>query len=136
MAEPNATPTPEGLEKLLSNPDLIRTVGALMGGTPTASDAENPAADGLSRVLSDPELLSKLPQVMEMLKPALQGVAQESTPEAESLPVSALPSVKPPHSHRDDLLLALKPFLSPERAQKVDMLLRLERLGSVLQVLK
>lgn len=134
MAEPSATPSTESLEKLLSNPELIRTIGSIMGA-PSESSPDAPADDGLSRVLSDPELMAKLPKVVEMLKPMLQSTPASTSTPAESIPTAARPSA-PPHSCRDDLLLALKPFLSPERAATIDVILRLGRLGSVLQALK
>ncbi len=139
MAEPTTTPMPEGLEKLLANPDLLRTIGTIMGAPTPEKGQGAPDVDGLSRVLSDPEMMAKLPQIMEMLKPMMQSTStQESVPTAaqESVPAAAHPVVAPPHNCRDDLLLALKPFLSPERASAIDMLLRLGRLGSVLQTLK
>lgn len=135
MAESNTTPSAEGLEKLLANPDLLRSIGSLMGA---ASSAETPPVDGLSRVLSDPTLMAKLPQVIEMIKPVLQNETPTTPPEApsgESVPTIAHPGA-PRRNCRDDLLLALKPFLSPERAAAIDTLLRLGQLGSVLQALK
>lgn len=120
MAEPTAFPTSDGIEKLLSNPDLLRTV---IGGAGAESD-------GLSRVLSDPALMAKLPAVIEMIKPMMSAEASTNAP-------TTLPTQKPlPHNRRDDLLLALKPFLSTDRAAAVDTLLRLAQLGSILQNLK
>lgn len=133
MTEPtdNTAPISENLEKLLSDPTLLRTIGSALGAdaAPTSDGADNtdtsPAADGLSKVLSDPALMAKLPQVIEILKPMLQSTASADTT-----------APKPPQSPRDDLLLALKPFLSRERAATVDTILRLARLGNVLQSLK
>ncbi|MBQ9773808.1 MAG: hypothetical protein IJW30_04005 [Clostridia bacterium] len=142
MDETTATPSPlsEALNRLLANPELLRTVGAMLGTPPTPSGdaaastapaetvaaSATPATDGLSAVLSDPALMAKLPQMMETLAPMLQ-----------LIPASA-PVHKDGGSHhcRDDLLLALKPFLSHERAAAVDTILRLSRLGSALQTLK
>lgn len=135
MAESTPTPTPEGLGKLLSNPELIRKIGTIVGA-PSDPVQSTPVSDGLSRVLSDPELMAKLPQIMEMLKPTIQSAPSDAAATSEALPVIAPNPIAPPHSHRDHLLLALKPFLSPERAATIDMLLRLERLESVLRTLK
>ena len=38
--------------------------------------------------------------------------------------------------YRDGLLLALRPFLSPERREALDTLLRIARLGSVLRQIR
>ena len=138
------------LGKLLSNPDLMRNLSSILGksgeGTevaeqqvpqspPSQPPLENPQAmaDGISRVLSNPEMMAKLPDVMKMLAPMMQ---QTQSSQSASVPASATPSHgvgKDRHGCRNDLLLALKPFLSPERCRAVDMLLGLSRLGDVLQ---
>ena len=135
------------LGKLLSNPDLIRNISSMLGksgegagaveqqASPSQPPLENPQAmaDGISRVLSNPEMMAKLPDVMKMLAPMMQ---QTQSAEGASAPVSATPSHgagQDRHSCRNDLLLALKPFLSPERCRAIDMLLGLSRLGDVLQ---
>lgn len=136
------------LGKLLSNPDLLRNISSVFGTSGTQPSQEPPptmqnqttptgegsVADGISRVLSNPEMMAKLPNVMKMLAPMMQ--EHQSTPLAQAAPaaVSSPPSGEQNrHSCRNDLLLALKPFLSPERCRAIDMLLGLSRLGDVLQ---
>ena len=140
------------LGKLLSNPDLIRNIssmlqksgegttqeGTMQEGTPPPTNlpplGNNEAVvDGISRVLSNPEMMAKLPDVMKMLAPMMQ---QTQSSQGASVPASATPSHGGEHDRkgcRNDLLLALKPFLSPERCRAIDMLLGLSRLGDVLQ---
>ncbi len=135
------------LNSLLSNPDLIRNISSMLGASGTATATEtsptppNPSplgnneavADGISRVLANPEMMAKLPDVMKMLAPMMQ----QTTPAVQdALPASAAV----PHAGdrdrrgcRNDLLVALKPFLSPERCRAIDMLLGLSRLGDALQ---
>ena len=141
------------LNTLLSNPDLIRNISSILGtgGTGTTAEPTSPSpspsapppvnesavADGISRVLANPEMMAKLPQVMSMLAPMMQQA--KPTEQESSVPASA--ALSPSHGGkeydrrncRNDLLLALKPFLSPERCRAVDMLLGLSRLGDVLQ---
>ena len=135
------------LGSLLSNPDLIRNISSMIG-KPGEGAIEKPAAQsipsqpiatnndavtaGISRVLSNPEMMAKLPDVMKMLAPMMQGpqsLPRESSPTSASLQSGA----KDRHGCRNDLLIALKPFLSPERCHAIDMLLGLSRLGDVLQ---
>lgn len=143
----SSAPTPSTdvsalLGKLLSNPDLLGNLSAVLGSpgaadsassVPTLVNTEN-IGEGISRVLSNPEMMAKLPDVMKMIAPMMQG-AQSS----QETPVSALSSPEAKGGSRDrrscrnDLLLALKPFLSPERCHAIDMLLGLSRLGDVLQ---
>lgn len=93
----------------------------------TESPAETnspPIADGLGAILSNPELMSKLPQVMAMLKPMLGEGASPSAPHKGT-----------PEENRNALLLALKPFLSEDRQHAVDAILRIAKLGNVLRQL-
>ena len=126
------------LGSLLSNPDLLRNISAMLGGGASAEQAPaapptasgDGVADGISRVLSNPEMMAKLPDVMKMLAPMVQG-AQSSPP----VPLSPArePEERDRRGCRNDLLIALKPFLSPERCRAIDMLLGLSRLGDALQ---
>ncbi len=139
------------LGTLLSNPDLIRNISSMLGGASVgttqeaSSQSSNPSplgnneavTDGISRVLSNPEMMAKLPDVMKMLAPMMQQSQSASGASAlASVPVSATPSHEGERDRRgcrNDLLLALKPFLSPERCRAIDMLLGLSRLGDALQ---
>lgn len=127
------------LGSLLSNPDLLRNISSMLGGGATTAEQAPAApptassegvADGISRVLSNPEMMAKLPDVMKMLAPMVQG-AQSSPP--VSLPPAREPGERDRRGCRNDLLIALKPFLSPERCRAIDMLLGLSRLGDALQ---
>ena len=134
------------LGKLLSNPDLIRNISSMLAAT-NSGDGEQKAsaplvstsgngeamADGISRVLANPEMMAKLPEVMKMLAPMMQPT---QSAQGASVPASATSSQGGGQDRkgcRNDLLIALKPFLSPERCRAIDMLLGLSRLGDVLQ---
>ena len=136
------------LGNLLSNPDLIRNLSSVLGAsngervepatteqsTPPATENKQAMAEGISRVLSNPEMMAKLPDVMKMLAPMMQ---QAAPAPGASVPASATLSNdvggRDRRGCRNDLLLALKPFLSPERCRAIDMLLGLSRLGDALQ---
>ena len=134
------------LGSLLSNPDLLRNISSMIGKSgegatekpapqpiSSPSVANNDAVtDGISRVLSNPEMMAKLPDVMKMLAPMMQGV-QSSPGESSPTSASLQSEEKDRRGCRNDLLIALKPFLSPERCHAIDMLLGLSRLGDVLQ---
>lgn len=133
------------LGKLLSNPELVRNLSSVLGASsasggelkpsaPANGGGENAMQEGISRVLSNPEMMAKLPDVMKMLAPMV-GQAQQAAPVALPSPSEAQPHGRE-HDRkncRNDLLLALKPFLSPERCRAIDMLLGLSRLGDALQ---
>ena len=137
------------LGKLLSNPDLLRNLSSVLGATSgsgggggqTVSEPQaapslmnnETVTEGISRVLSNPEMMAKLPDVMKMLAPMMQG-AQSAAPAIAPASVAVSHGdERDKRGCRNDLLLALKPFLSPERCRAIDMLLGLSRLGDVLQ---
>lgn len=137
------------LSTLLSNPDLIRRVGAMLGaaqgiGTSTEPDTkatdssptEAPQAaptsaggtpDGLSTLLSDPAMLEKLPQIIAVMKPLMGAMPSPQPPKEEK--------TTSPELCRDNLLCALKPFLSPSRCEAVDTIMRISKLGTVFKQL-
>ena len=128
----------DALSSILSNPETMAKIRAMAeqlssNGAPSATNSaiapapigEN-SADGLASVLSNPALMAKLPQMMSLLAPML--ASPPSPPHNETH--------KSTEDHRNDLLLALKPFLSPERCQAVDTILRIARLGTILRQIK
>lgn len=102
------------------DPAKIEQLKTLLAG----ASEKSPAADGISSVLSNPELLSKLPLVMETLKPMLG----QSAPQLPPKPLSH-------EEERDRLLSSLRPFLSGERQETLDAILKLSKLGEVLKQL-
>lgn len=137
---------------LLSDPELMNRIKTLMQGTtpqaspeaspeattdapvsassPLSSLFENGGADGLSALLANPALLEKLPQIMAMLKPILTAQSPQTSQN------SALTKPTIVSDERDKLLLSLKPFLSRERQEAVDAILRIAKLGTILQQIK
>ncbi|MBQ7829772.1 MAG: hypothetical protein IJ345_05825 [Clostridia bacterium] len=115
------------------------------------TDRDQPSApptssspDILSTLLSNPELISKLPSLISSVKPMLDMLGLGSQPTAETgatrdgdKAVSAGVSVK--RSQTDDrraaLLCAMKPYLSHDRQQAIDYILKLSRLGDLLKTL-
>ncbi len=121
-------PLSDMLGAVLSNPELLRRVGEVMGSvtpprTEPPPDRTSPPQAGLEGVLQDPEFLKKLPQMMEMLRPMMAQGGQKAPDKAEALP--------DPIKQRNALLCALKPFLSPSRAAAVDTIIRLSYLGNL-----
>lgn len=150
-SNPDAGTSPLGnsAEQLLSNPDLLSRIGNIINTVSAAPPSAAPSStvsapqtasanvgggipmDGLSAILSNPAMLEKLPQIMAMLKPMM----------ATMSPVPTAPAGEPRREKsmadcRDDLLCALKPFLSPERREAVDSIIRIAKLGIVLKQLK
>ena len=141
-SDPAASPLSGMLATLLSHPEMLEQIQSAIGKPqfPPAGEAPAaqsnagdstpagaPAVDGLASVLANPEMMAKLPQVMAVLKPMFAGEAGKHPPG------------HPARSHEDcrnDLLLALKPFLSSERRNAVDAILRIAQLGTVIRQIK
>lgn len=141
-----APPLADMLNAVLSNPALMQSLRDVMTSTaaqtqqasqgqetPPSTEQAAPVSssavsDGLASVLSNPEIMAKLPQMMAVLKPMLT--------ESETTVPALQPHGKDAECCRNDLLLALKPFLSPERRRAVDAMLRISKLGEVLRHIK
>lgn len=106
--------------------------------------AQNPTGDIVSALLSNPELLSKLPALLSSIKPIIDMLGIGSTGQA-STPVSAPAALNTSANStakqdktadsRTALLSAMKPYLSPERQNAVDYIVKLGRLGDILKTL-
>lgn len=167
-----ASPLSGMLEGLLSNPEMLKRIGSIIGAMSSAqpstpapdpsvqvavqdtsaveetAESSAPEAtpasasginfmggDGLASLLTDPSMLEKLPQIIAVMKPLMASMPppKPSPPSHSSSPPSHSSS---PQDCRDNLLLALKPFLSPERRDAVDSIIRISKLGTVFKQLK
>ena len=146
---PPSAPPVDLLQGILSNPEMMQRIGTVLGSLSQSAPSElakrddvgeNPIADssaapvgaplggsdGLASILSNPEMMEKLPSVIAMMKPMLtapQGTQKEEAHRSVS-------------DQRDNLLLALKPFLSAPRQDAVDSILRIAKLGLLLGQIK
>ena len=122
------------------------------GGAPPASQSPPataasgaPSGDILSSLLSNPELIAKLPTIISSVKPILEMLVKSNmgatgTASVAALPVQSAPSaptVKIDHSSdsRSALLCAMKPYLSEDRRNAIDYIVKLGRLGDILKTL-
>ena len=139
-----STPSPSSpLTSLLSDPALLSAVRGIVSGlgnekstSEEATATPNTGVGGidLSALLSNPALLQALPRLISGLTAATKE-ATETKENVEALPVSVPPSppVRPAGSiPRNELLLSLKPFLSKERCEAIDLIIRLSTLGGIL----
>ncbi len=141
-------------------PDLFSLLGKFMQSTSSES-GEEPSATGssagaeqktaggdiLSSLLANPEIISKLPQVLSMLKPLMEGgttvTASASPPEPSVISSPSGNATQAglfrPHGkecdNRATLLYALKPYLKRERQEAIDYMVKLSKLGDILKSL-
>lgn len=140
-------PIAQMLNGILSDPEKMKQIGAIVGAlssTPLPSiptdTPEKPAdsaplsaesifgGDGIASLLKNPDVLEQLPQILSVMKPLLASMPPLNPPQNKKEPSA--------QDCRDNLLLALKPFLSSERRDAVDTLIRISRLGTVFRQLK
>jgi hypothetical protein len=129
--------------------DIIKSIGTgnIDPSTPDSTRPSTPQNDLFSSLLSSPELLAKLPTIISTVKPLLEMLSSSSTQSASAHPAapkvaqsgeSTLAARDMNHggnAHRSALLCALKPYLSSDRRQAIDYILKLDRLGDVLKTL-
>jgi hypothetical protein len=117
------------------------------GAGTSASNSQNPL---LSSLLSNPELLVKLPSIISAAKPIIDMFSQsQKSPSAatsDSVATGALISGSDNKSAptrtlgreaecRNALLCAMKPYLSSDRQNTIDYIVKLSRLGDILKTL-
>jgi hypothetical protein len=128
-------------------PNSAPTGAGGMGGTGGIGGL---GGDLLSSLLSNPELIAKIPTIISSVKPLLDmlgsQMGQSSPPPAAQaasvkLPEAASASASVPtiargkDSDRAALLCAMKPYLSRDRQNAIDHIIKLSRLGDVLKSL-
>lgn len=132
MTDNQNTPSPDQLPQLLNtlltNKELMEKISGIMG-PPSENKTRNEtdAPSDIGAVLSDPEIMSKLPEVISVLRPMLGDGTKQASPKSE-------------HTHANDqrmaLLCALKPYLSPKRCEAIDYFTRISKLGDMIKNLK
>jgi hypothetical protein len=122
--------------------------GGGMGGT--GGTGGGIGGDLLSSLLSNPELLAKIPTIISSVKPLLDMLGSQmgqssppptvqaasvKLPEAASASASVPTIARGKDSDRAALLCAMKPYLSRDRQNAIDHIIKLSRLGDVLKSL-
>ena len=126
--------------------------------SPQTAAQSRDQGDLASLLLSNPALLEKLPTLLSMAKPLIgifsnqalqQGSAQESIQASAQMAATEERAVgafdapknnKPAVSHNDPdrraaLLCAMKPYLSADRREAIDYIIKLSKLGDLLKSL-
>ena len=100
--------------------------------------------DILSALLSNKELISKLPQIISVAKPIFElmgsspALKTEHTEKSTSSALPAYPAASARSKSEADrvaLLCAMKPYLSRDRQNAIDYVIKLSRLGDILKTL-
>ena len=131
---------------------VLQKLGGIGGGAPpqnqgSSASATTNAASGdiLSSLLSNPELIAKLPAIISSIKPIIDMLGKSAAQQNDSVAVAALPVDNAPSlpasritqgsESRTALLCAMKPYLSEDRRNAIDYIVKLGRLGDILKTL-
>lgn len=113
------------LGELLSNQEVMSKISEITGAPSnnkeTNTHAKAPDTSNIDSLLSNPDIISKLPDVINVIKPIMGG---EKTTSNQSL------------DKRMGLLVAMKPYLSPKRCEAIDYITRISKLSETLKGLK
>ena len=121
------------LDKVLSNPDILTTVASALSGVSNGTgEAESKSADApraeesamASAPLDTDVMMQKLPQIMKMLSPMMSGSGAKNHSPAHD-----------PTDKRACLLLAIKPYLSKERCEAIDYIIKFSKLSEILKTM-
>lgn len=141
--EPEAKGMPDltgAVESIMSSPEFAGIINELRGGGDSAN-AQTPP-------LAQEDILSRLPEVMAMLKPLVgTGNSEPSAPPVkndpepetkppESKAVSAILPKKYDKSRAEKLMAALKPYLSSNRCEIIDKCVSVMQITDVMEALQ
>ena len=120
------------LDKVLSNPEILTTVASALSGASGGTGEAEKTADLPSTEESVPAsapldtdvMMQKLPQIMKMLSPMMSGPGAKNHSPAHD-----------PSDKRACLLLAIKPYLSKERCEAIDYIIKFSKLSEILKTM-
>lgn len=140
------TSADQGTKENSSLSDLSGILSKLLSGENAQSEnAKAPSQDLFSSLLQNPDIVSKIPQLISAIGPMLSGSAAQgsaSSEKASNTSAQVNTSENKEKRFADDrsnsraaLLCAMKPYLSRERRDAIDYIIKLSRLGEILKTL-
>ena len=133
------------IDSLLNDPEVLAAAktppDADAASVPTSSAASDTGGSLLSSLLSSPDILAKLPNILSLAKlflpPQTSSSSAPATGNANSEDVEKkLPAPSHRHSEYAALLLAIKPFIEQDKAERIDALLKFEQLFDLIDDIK
>ena len=123
--------------------ELLSAILGKLGGSKPPEDSRGGAdlSSVLSGLLSSQDLISSLPNIIAVAKPIIESLSKSPPSEHSAKPqdsVTAHPAATArakSGSDRAALLCAMKPYLSRDRQNAIDYIIKLSRLGDILKTL-
>ena len=112
---------------LKENPQIINSVASALGGEASANQAKPESSDAQTPLSAEvtANIADKLPDMVSALAPLLSSKSPEHHDNKGST-----------YDHKTALLYALRPYLSPERREIVDYILKFSKIGDLIKKLK
>lgn len=134
----------EAIERLMAHPEIIEMAASVLGQPPPAASAsaEHPDSDeqktseteapkeaaGASAEVGAGSMSDALPELLKLVTPLLQKGGGKHGGHSHSEHSKGI-------GRSTALLLALKPYLSPQRCAAVDKIVQMSKLGEILEKL-
>ena len=110
------------IAKLTEHPELISMVASALGkGSESGAEQPSPQASALPAQASPPQ--NDLSSLIGSIAPVISAIGGNRKKD-------------PREEHRDALLCALKPYLSEDRRQMVDRIMKLGQIGDILKIIR
>ena len=110
------------LSELLTNKELMEKISEIASSIEIPEKAEpKQSLTEIGALLSDPNMLSRLPDVINVIKPLISDQGSGSSPH---------------NSKQLALLMALKPYMSPKRCEAIDYIAKISKLSQGFRGLK
>ena len=145
----------ENIESEQRQDEILASILQKISPVQQSSNPSNTGSrDILSSLLSNPELIAKLPTILSSIKPILDilgasGATSASTtapaaatitepvsaPTADKEAPAAIVKASDKANSRTALLCAMKPYLSRDRQNAIDYIVKIGKLGDILKTL-
>jgi hypothetical protein len=123
--------------------ELLSTILSKLGSSKPSEDSRGNAdlSSLLSGLISSQDIISSLPNIIAIAKPIIESLSKSQSTESDTRPqvtATAHPAAAArakSDSDRAALLCAMKPYLSRDRQNAIDYIIKLSRLGDILKTL-
>lgn len=120
------------VQGILKDPAFAKLIGELSGGAPQESAQEEKAAPASTTGIPQisPEMLSRLPQMMSALSPLVSGMRDKAG--GKDGKDGASGGASGDAEKRKKLLAALRPYLSSQRKDAIDSILKVTEMTDLI----
>ena len=121
----------DAINKLMENPEIISTVASALGNMSQQKEISRGAEEPIptkSNPGKAPETTPDLSALAGALTPLISGFGEHHSPEGHHGSSEA--------ARREALLCALKPYVSENRKEAIDYIIRISKVSSVLKTIQ